>query len=461
MKKGLFIPFLIFIVVLLSILPGNTKMQARDRWLLEEIPSYEGGLLSMNVYNSGAGMMSDVNGATKEDSLMQIAYQTNVKEFEAYLHKLKDCGYTEVTRTQIENNVHAEYEGDGKLIYAYYTDGAGTVRVIHDKSSDVSMKDFSYTYTPADDDRTEIYQFGLYAAGLSLTTVDCGMSYVLKLSDNSVVLIDGGHLYQASDEAVEGFMAFLYEITGTQAGEKIRVAAYFVSHAHNDHVTYMAKVLHKYYRELDLQRVMFNFPSYQTQKDGYGIYYASWLKHIITTYYPDAVYKKLHTGEKINLADLQMEVLYTHEDATDPLHADVSAVDDFNCTSTVLKLNIDGKNVLLLGDTNTEAETIMTGMYTAPTFKSDVIQVAHHGYNSLPTLNAWIAPEIALCPNSYQNAHASEQRAQNLAQVTAFTGENNVYYSGNGTYGFAVVDGEFALVYSKELIGGPYDGSGM
>ncbi len=437
------------------------ETNVRDGWHLAGIPSYEGGRLSMATYNAGPGLMTDVKGTTEEDSSMQLAYYTTAEEFEAYLQKLKDYGYTETTKSQIENNIHAEYEGDGTLIYAYYTHNSGTARIIHDKSSSVSMADFAYSYTAQDGERIEVYQYGLYTAGGSLTTVNCGMSYVVKLSDNSVVLFDGGHIYQASDKATDGFMTFLHEITGTQEGETIRVAAYFVSHAHNDHMTFMAKVLHKYYHEIELQRVMFNFPSYQVKGGGYSIYYATWLKHIITTYYPKAEYKKLHTGETFNLGDLGIEVLYTHEDAVYAGNASVCSINDFNSTSTVLKLHMDGKTLMLLGDTSGDAEAVMTQMYTAPTFKSDIIQIAHHCFNYLTTLNAWIAPEIAFCPNSYANANSPGDNLPKLKEVTEHTGKDNVYYSGSGTYGFAVVDGELTLIYEANLVGGVYDGSGV
>ena len=253
----------------------KVEKEVRQGWHLQGIPSYEGGRLSVHTYNAGPGMMTDVKGATEEDSVMQLAYRTNPEEFEAYLQKLKDYGFTEITKTQIEGNIHGEYAADDTIVYTYYTANDNTARIIHDKASQVTMADFSYTYQPAEGERIEIYQYGLYTAGGSLTTVNCGMSYVVKLSDNSVVLVDGGHIYQASDKATDGFMDFLHEITGVPEGEKITIAAYFVSHAHNDHMTFMAKVLHKYYHELDLQRVMFNFPSYQVKGGGYSIYYAT------------------------------------------------------------------------------------------------------------------------------------------------------------------------------------------
>ena len=439
----------------------KVETEVRRGWHVQGIPSYEGGRLSVNTYNAGPGMMTDVKGTTKEDSVMQLAYYTNAEEFEAYLQKLKDYGFSEIMKTQIEGNVHAEYAADDTILYTYYTANDNMVRIIHDKSSTVSMADFSYTYQPAQGERIEIYQYGLYTAGGSLTTVNCGMSYVVKLSDNSVVIVDGGHIYQASDKATDGFMAFLHEITGVPEGEKITIAAYFVSHAHNDHMTFMAKVLHKYYHELDLQRVMFNFPSYQVKGGGYSIYYATWLKHIITTCYPNTIYKKLHTGEKINLADLQIDVLFTHEDAVYSGNASVCNIGDFNSTSTILKLTMDGKTVMLLGDTSGDAENIVTKMYTANTFKSDIIQIAHHCFNYLTTLNAWIAPSIAFCPNSYGNANSPGDNLPKLQEVTEHTGKKNVYYSGSGTYGFAVVDGELTLIYEKELVGGVYDGSGV
>ena len=68
----------------------KVEKEVRQGWHLQGIPSYEGGRLSVHTYNAGPGMMTDVKGATEEDSVMQLAYRTNPEEFEAYLQKLKD-----------------------------------------------------------------------------------------------------------------------------------------------------------------------------------------------------------------------------------------------------------------------------------------------------------------------------------------------------------------------------------
>ena len=436
------------------------ETDVRAGWLLTGIPSYEGGMLSSKIYNCGPGMMSDALAVTGEDSYMQIASRTTAEEFESYLEKLRSYGYTEIMKNQIEDNLFAQYKGGDKLIYVYFMSKLNNAKIIYDKSS-VSLDEFSYSYTALEGEDTTIYQYGLYQAGGTINTVNCGMNYIIKLADNSIIMVDGGHLYQASDKAAEGLINFMHEITGTVSGEKIRIAALFITHAHNDHMTMASKILHKYHNEINLERVMFNFPSYQTKSGGYSIYYAEWFKHIITTYHPNAKYMKLHTGQKFSIADVGIEVLYTHEDAVRAANASVCTVNDFNCTSTILTFDISGKKVMMLGDTNTEAEDIIKDMYTEAAFKSDMVQIAHHCFNYLRTLYKWIDADIALLPNSFGNANSAGDNLPKLQDIQKYTDKDDIYYEGSGTYGFTVIDGEFQLTYESEVVGRHYDGSGI
>jgi hypothetical protein len=359
--------------------------------------------------------------------------------------------------SQTEGNLYAQYSGGGKLIYAYYIDSLKMARIIDDRSS-VSVKDFSYTAEA--NGSTTIYQYGIYQAGKSNTVMNCGMLYVIKLADNSLFVIDGGHHFQATDKATEGFMAFLHEITNTKAGETLNIAGWFISHAHNDHMAMTTKILHRYHKEINLQRVMFNFPSFQTVTGGYMPFPVTWLKHIVSTYHGNAVFMKPHTGMKFNLADVNIEVMFTHEDAVTFAQPSKMSFGNFNSTSTVLKFTVgENKTLMLLGDADTEAEKAMTGMYTAKSFKSDIVQVTHHNFNYMRTLYPWIAPSIALVPNSKGNANTPDN-VPKLKDVIESAGKDNIYYEGNGTHGFQVVDGEWKLVYENKVIGGPYDKSG-
>lgn len=431
----------------------------RDGWLLEGIPSYEGGILSKGVYNCGTDLSSDTTGYTSSDSFMQTVARTSADEFVAYSEKLSALGYKKTFESTTEENIYIQYEGGGKLIYAYYINSLSTAKIIDDRSSDANLSQFSYTcdYNGS----TKIYQFGLYQAGNTHTTMDCGMIYIIKQSDNSLFVIDGGHQFQATDAATDELMSFMHEITETAEDERITISAWFITHAHADHLMLAAKLLHRYHDEIDLERVMFNFPSFQTVKSGYRAFPTTWFKHIVTTYYDNAVFMKPHTGMNFNLGDLQIEVMYTHEDAVTASRPSSCSVTNFNSTSTVLKITINQSAFMLLGDTDTEAEAIITSMYRSPdTFKSDIVQVSHHAFNYLRTLYNWIAPELALVPNSRSNATSSTNLPK-LADVIKFTGEENVYYEGDGTYGFNLTDDGWELVYEAAVVGGPYDGSGM
>ena len=67
----------------------------------------------------------------------------------------------------------------------------------------------------------------------------CESTKVIRLSDNSLILMDGGAKYQATKEGTGELMSFLREITGTSEGEKIRISSIIITHAHSDHKKYV------------------------------------------------------------------------------------------------------------------------------------------------------------------------------------------------------------------------------
>ena len=86
------------------------------------------------------------------------------------------------------------------------------------------------------------------------------MLYVLRLRDNSVIIIDGGEIEQATEEACDEFMRRLEDLTNTEKGGKIRVAAWICTHNHDDHMDVFTKLLKREKDILCVERVMFNFP---------------------------------------------------------------------------------------------------------------------------------------------------------------------------------------------------------
>ena len=71
------------------------------------------------------------------------------------------------------------------------------------------------------------------------------MIYVIKLCDDSLVMIDGGHIFQWNEEAEEGLWNFLKAITNTKDG-KVKIAAWYFTHAHDDHTDGCTKLLRRH-----------------------------------------------------------------------------------------------------------------------------------------------------------------------------------------------------------------------
>lgn len=431
----------------------------REGWVLD-CPCVEAGTLCPGYYNAGAGLAEDLEHITSEDSHMQVVTGAAEPDFDAYLQKLADAGLEKGQQTRLGGNRFADFFHNGKVFHVSYFSRSGEIRVVQDN---VSVPLTQFCYDTRGDRKTTLYQYGLYYDPLNRDdtgiTINCGMLYILRLSDNSLFMIDGGHMTQCSDEAMDGLWNFLHQITGTPMGGTIRIAAWYITHAHSDHLMGCAKLLNRHHDEMDLQRMMFNFPSYQVRSGGYDPD-TDVMKRVVRQFYPNVPFLKPHSGQEITLSDLTIQVYYTHEDAVWASDLTRFPHRDYNCTSTVLRLEIDGKTFLSLGDISQEAEAVIMNLTEPDMWKGDMVQVAHHCFNYLNGLYYWISAPMALLPHNYYGGHTPENVLK-LATVLNYVRDDQLYYAGEGTDGFQVVDGGFVHVSHAGVIGREYDHSGI
>jgi len=396
------------------------------------------------VYNCGPGLMSDRTDFTEEDSYMTVITSTNADKLKAYVETLPDHGFSFVSKTTLDGDDYYTYSKYGSLVYLYNNRRARETRVITDNSSDPLSK-ITYEYEKKDGETTEFYQYSINYTESNRTgydpvqysestSINCGMLYIIKTPDNKVILIDSGHETQSTRASRAGLMKFLREITDTPEGEKVEIAMWYFTHAHGDHVRLASDFIGEYNKQIDLQSVTYNFPSYQVLASGYDSNTFT-LKNTINRYFPDVPYHKLHTGEVLNFAGVQLDVVYTHEDAV--AANGTSEIGDFNSTSTVLKITMDGKTIMLLADISDVAESAITTMHTRDYLKSDVVQVSHHCFNYLNTLYPIIDADIAIFPQSAYNAKAGNTGKYN--SVMKYASEE--YFAHKYTYKFTVEDG--------------------
>ena len=429
-------------------LVGDLTDYARPGWLLDGIPAYDEGRLADKVFVENLNFKT----ITANSRMMGIA-NTKRAEFEAYLEKVKSKGFT-VTPVTDQNGIFAVRFTNGQLsAYAYFTEAANEVRIILERGDNTALADFNYTYDKKPSDTTTIYQFGLMMDknGLDIkynnTRLNCGHMYFMKLADNSIVVIDGGGIQQMSDSTAVELLRLFREVTGTPEGEKVKISCWFISHRHPDHYNGFTRFLTKYAKQLEIERVLYNIQDTNGDIDR--------IRGLLNGYYKDILYHKPHTGETIRLADVEFETIYTLEDQVNTRTGAIEST-DFNDTSTVLRITFDGAVMLLLGDASGGAEKILVKNYDKTFLKSDILQVAHHGWNNLSSLYNAVKPTISLYPQSSGGAEQglSGNAAKVLDRVKQVSEE--LYFAGDETVGVTIVNGKPTVTYRHAVVGEEY-----
>lgn len=215
-------------------------------------------------------------------------------------------------------------------------------------------------------------------------TVDCGMNYLIRLADGRFIVIDGG--FGECDES-EHMHALIME---QNVLEKPVVAAWFFSHPHGDHILGFLDYCKKYESEFVLERVCYNWAELALAPNP--------CKHDHFDAYVDSIADKTeviigHSGQRFVFDGCTLDVLYACED-TYP-----AAIRDYNDTSMVLRMDLNGHRVLWLGDASHQASKMMCQSYTKEALHCEVLQVGHHGYyGGSDALYRTVEPQLVLWP---------------------------------------------------------------
>ena len=175
--------------------------------------------------NCGAGLaIEDGISGGADDSYMVVIGDVTPKMFRDFLASLASSGRKETFHREVNGNIFSEFAEENRIIYTYFTREAEQARVIIDNAS-CPLSEMNDNEPDVRGD-TALMQFSLkYGSMVRYHSCDCGMLYVLRLRDNSVIIIDGGEIEQATEEACDEFMRRLEDLTNTEKGGKIRVAA--------------------------------------------------------------------------------------------------------------------------------------------------------------------------------------------------------------------------------------------
>lgn len=359
-------------------LPVNTYKIGRFN--NADFPGYDGGKLG-GIYDC-------------EDGVYEFYItDTDSAGYATYRSKLAGAGFTLGSENSIAGNLFASYTKDDVLIYAYFVQYLGSVRIIREPIKEI---------VPAPSAYTKVTESSITQLSLRYTEGDNGMGYIVTLEDGSYFIVDGGY----KDDA-DSLYSFLSKNNKRPDG-KIVIAAWLITHSHNDHYSCFDRFAQRYGGKVNLEYLLFNhFSASAGPTDGdYSDYLLTGYK-LALAYFPGVKVIKPHTGYRIPIRNAVLEVLYTHEDLYP------KTLEKLNNASLVSRLEIAGQTIMFLADAQYDASDVVCAIY-GNYLKSDIVQIAHHGgLGGTKEIYRLIDPAVALWPSS-KTIYESESVAREV-----------------------------------------------
>ena len=381
---------------------------ADAKWILD-FPKPEGD--GIELYNT----------MDASDGALQFLYTgsgVNAAAFEEYYNKLKSEGYTVLTENSAAGNEFATLvnKDEGIAVYVAYNAYAykDNYEDYYDYASKVKTGDTDYydwdaslrvVSAPIDHEFVSLPDAKILSPQSYLKRTDSmistmpiynsavGLMFIVTLEDGSFVVFDSGALNPEGTEHVQlwtTLSALHTQIWGEtpSVSNPVRIAAWVVTHAHGDHFNAFYEML-KYLKssgqtkKLKIDYMLGNFPNFNAAyplRNGVSDFTDGAIQNFQNYANGGFTYVKVHTGQKLYLANLEIEVLATWED----LNPRVTHTD--NDTNTVLRFSMSNKDApnaepvtqIWTGDANRWQSRWMCATW-GDYLKADMVSVAHHG----------------------------------------------------------------------------------
>lgn len=307
--------------------------------------------------------MIDVSGTTLED------YQT-------YLDTLEENGYKKHSdngENGLDGYVYtASFKKDKVSVTVCYVKNQSKTYIIgsHRPLSDHLIYDETRASDALDGAKTKVHLFELN---------DTGNCYIIQLKNGHFILEDGGKVQDAPY-----ILDYLEELT--PGDEKPVIEAWFISHAHIDHMGAMQVIMNdaSMCDRIYVEGVYFVEPGPKildviTSEDpSQNVWFVNNSVKAFKTETGEMpnLYRP-HLGERYYFCDISIEVPLTLEQ----IPADAYYATDFNDTSLWLLHNIEGQRFLHAGDAGISSTRMAMSYYDKSFFELDVFSVLHHGIN--------------------------------------------------------------------------------
>lgn len=423
--------------------------------LLEGLPLYEGsGIVSEAIYNGGTTVSELTKESPKSALLRTVRTPEPSTDYDRYTSALLDAGYLMTSEKRIGQNRYATLCRDGQAVRLSTVTERGELRVLLDcnrilpseLSSPSPITDVAAFYMYGLNMDPGGYNYRLVPEYNTSGYLNCGMLFVIRASDGSLVIVDGGASVQMAGGAAFTLDRFLHNIANKSEGEKVRISAWFVSHTHQDHLCGFFDFLKDRVERYELERLIVNLPDLTGREQIGCLKTLCELSAFLAENYPSCREFKPHTGDEIELGDVKLQVLYAHEDAASG-ESGLFESENFNDTTTVLRATVGHMRVLLLGDIDCIAERVLCERMPKEMLSSDILQVAHHDFYPIDTAYTYANAKVACFPQTEAGCVKNDVMIENTSKVKRYA--KHLYYSGDvtKTVGFAVRRKRVAVIY--------------
>jgi len=288
---------------------------------------------------------------------------SSVSDYERYLGYFEENGFEKKEEYEIEGHSFAAFSKESDGIFINYFDRLNEIMI----AVECDTNYFLY----ADEEGEKVCQPSVTQVGLE----DYGMSYAVRLSDGRFIIIDGAWNKESD---IDG----LYNaLTGMTKGEKPVIAAWILTHPHEDHYLCFIGFMNKYGENVEVQKFMFYFP----EPDDF-------------VHYPNLDLKKkelspacnvpimldimkktgspiyaAHTGQRYRIGDADCEILSSMDDT-------IHLTSNSNAISTVVRMELGGQVILFGADASFSYSKL--AKKHGNRLKADILQIPHHGFQS-------------------------------------------------------------------------------
>ena len=343
--------------------PATTESSATEPATTEPLMT-EPPVSAINHVNLG---VDDQYTIADGETLLSY-YEEPVESFFGVCKYYEELGWTLYGSHTLNNNQFATYTKENELVHIYWIACERELNIATSSTGGDALPS-AYPHFISKSENTSITQ-------LQSSEVN-GMGYVIKLSDGSFLVIDGGYASNAKE-----LWSALVELNGGE--ENILIRAWLLTHSHKDHYECFSSFSSRYASRVTLDTLMI---SPLSSNDSSNLYLSNKVNKDIAKFrVADILY--VHTGMVFNFGNITLEILFTPDEflISEPVQ-DEDYIENlnFNCSSIISRIYTNDCRVIFLADC-TEETALRLLLYYGEYLRSEMCQVSHHGVDDCPLI---------------------------------------------------------------------------